>query len=110
MRALAAEALGALRAEAAVPALLEALEDEEEWVRTRAAEALGAVGSEAAIGPLVQYANRWEGEHYERVVAIRSVLQIAESPRAAARPGRVRQSHRRTTRPRTKRDHKTSRP
>jgi len=50
-RRSAAEALGRLGTEAAIPPLVEALEDEWEWVRVDAAAALGRIGGPlAAVG------------------------------------------------------------
>ena len=100
VRGRATEALGALLAEAAVPALLALLKNTDPWVRAEAGQALGALGAEAAIGPLVESANRWNGENPERVAAIKSLLQIAESPRLAARSRRRSLSRSRPGRPR----------
>jgi len=50
----AAYALGHIGSEAAIPALLKAIEDSNEHVRWRAAEALGHIGSEAAIPALLK--------------------------------------------------------
>ena len=92
VRAGAAQALGALRAEVAVPGLLESLKNQKWPVRRNAAVALGVLRAEAAIEALVQYANRWKGDDLERVAAIRSLHRIAETPSVAARDGRSRPS------------------
>jgi HEAT repeat protein len=92
VRAAAAQALGALRGEAAAPALLEALKDIDSLVRTQAAWGLGVLRAETAIDALVQHANRLKGDDPERVAAIKSLLQIAESPGAAAGDSRARSS------------------
>ncbi len=79
VRGGATEALGMLRAEVAESVLVDALKDEEFFVRIQAARALGEFGAGASIRPLVDYANRLVGPDFERVVAIESLLQIAES-------------------------------
>jgi HEAT repeat protein len=49
-----AHALGNLRSEAAIPGLLKAIEDSDEYVRWSAADALGKLGSDAAIPELLK--------------------------------------------------------
>ncbi|MBD2576216.1 HEAT repeat domain-containing protein [Oscillatoria sp. FACHB-1406] len=53
VRGSVVEALGKLGSEAAIPRLLSALEDEDSWVRKSAVEALGKLGLEAAIPGLL---------------------------------------------------------
>jgi hypothetical protein len=52
LRVCAAEALGRLGDRRAVSALVRALDDEDDGVRSAAAEALGKIGDKRAIGPL----------------------------------------------------------
>jgi len=54
VRMYAAEALGKIGSETAIPGLLKALEDSDEYVRRDAAEALGNIGSETAIPGLLK--------------------------------------------------------
>ncbi|NCS22827.1 MAG: HEAT repeat domain-containing protein, partial [Microcystis aeruginosa G11-06] len=48
IRAKAAESLGKIGSETAIPGLLKALEDSDEYVRRKAVEALAKIGSETA--------------------------------------------------------------
>ena len=54
IRAKAAESLGRIGSETAIPGLLKALEDSDGFVRIKAAEALGNIGSETAIAGLLK--------------------------------------------------------
>lgn len=53
VRASAARCLGVLKKKEAVPALIDALDDEE-WVVFSAVESLGAIGDETSIGPIAR--------------------------------------------------------
>ena len=58
VRKLAAEALGLLRDDRAVPGLLGALHDDNLWVRYGAARALGDLGDLGAVGALLETLGR----------------------------------------------------
>ncbi len=67
----AAEALGQLGDERAVPHLIEALRDESHHVRREAAEALGHIGDRRALEPLIRaLRNEWGDEDSPILAAI----------------------------------------
>jgi HEAT repeat protein len=53
-RAWAANVLGELRAESALPALISGLDDPDDEVRAKSATALGRLGDQSAVGPLLE--------------------------------------------------------
>lgn len=72
IRAATARVLGRLRASEASAALLAAVDDTNEVVRTFAVEALGLIGNDRVLGPARGYATRGRG-----VLAEASVLALA---------------------------------
>ncbi len=81
-RAHAAEALGKLGDQRAVPALIGALNDEYHLVRTYAAAALGDLGDESAIEPLTSIVERdpFFGARATAVAAIGELCFNSNSP------------------------------
>ncbi len=75
-RKMAALALGNLGASTAVPALVGALEDEDEGVARRAAMALGHLGAEAALRQALQHPN----------LAVRTMAALALEESDRGRP------------------------
>ncbi|MDP3718843.1 MAG: HEAT repeat domain-containing protein [Acidobacteriota bacterium] len=80
-RSEAALALGLLRDQAAVRALIELLDDEHEQVRAAAIDALGQIGDPSAIGPLL--ARMSDPTRHERVRLVQSLRSFGEGSTAA---------------------------
>lgn len=79
-RSEAALALGLLRDQAAVPALIELLDDEHDQVRAAAIDALGHVADPAAIAPLLA---RMSDPRHERTRLVQSLRAFGEESTAA---------------------------
>jgi HEAT repeat protein len=80
VRAAAAQALGNLEAEEAVPALIELLNDEDEEVRAGAAHALGRIGGREALARVAALVN----DHHWRVRGVALwELRLRDDERAA---------------------------
>ncbi len=76
-----ADALGALRAKEAVPALKELVTSPDGYVQVAAIDALGLIGDPAAVDPLIAVAT---GERFETFTAKKAVLALGRigDPRA----------------------------
>lgn len=72
-RVYAMRYLGEHRVHAAVPFLIQALNDHEDYIRGAAASSLGDIGNHAAVLPLVRVCERYKaskgGSHFEEKVA-----------------------------------------
>lgn len=77
VRCNAARALGTMGAVAAMPALIEALHEEDLSVRQYAVEALGRLGDLAAVPALIQAWNRGTGE--ERRLSFSALWRLGET-------------------------------
>ncbi|MGC8880568.1 MAG: HEAT repeat domain-containing protein, partial [Anaerolineae bacterium] len=93
VRQAAARALGKIGDAAAVPALIEALRDEDEDVRQAAAEALGKIGDAAAVPALIE-ALRDEDMWVRRAAAEALGKIVQDWP--LAEPGKARRQQHRT--------------
>jgi len=82
-RAAAAEALGRRRRRAAVPVLVQALQDVDPVVRFRAAEALGAIGDASAVPALAQALARSHARDFGGRGALARALAAIGGPQAA---------------------------
>lgn len=77
LRIKAAEALGALQSQEAVPTLIDALEGDDEWVAIAAAEALGKIKDVRAVPSLIK------GLQSEASVRLISEIQKRNDPKEA---------------------------
>lgn len=75
-RSEGALALGLLRDQASLPALIELLDDEHEQVRAAAIDALGGIGDASAIGPLL--ARMSDPTRHERARLVQSLRAFGE--------------------------------
>lgn len=79
IRQLAAEALGVAGDAAAVPALIDALDDENSLVRSAVAHALGQIGDAAATNPLIKALKDREPDVREQAVVALAAIDAAQT-------------------------------